>query len=580
MKRLLAVMAVALLAALALALQGGAPSAAYLDDVVLVLRTGPTPRPGAGPDLHVDAGTGRHPISPDIYGMNFADEALAQELRLPVRRWGGNSTTRYNWQIDVHNTASDWYFENIPDDNDHPELLPDGSTVDRFVEQDRRTGTGTLLTMPLIGWTPNRRLADHPFDCGFKVSIYGPQESTDPWDPDCGNGVAAGGGDITGNDPADTSVAVGPEFVQAWIGHLTNKYGPAVAGGVRFYALDNEPMLWPFTHRDVHPELTGYDEMLERTLAYASAIKAADPTALTLGPVTWGWCAWFYSALDGCAPGGDYDSHGGLEFTPWYLAQLRAYEQQGGQRLLDYLDLHVYPQGDGIFDPDPGSPATQAFRLRSTRALWDPTYVDETWIARPIALIPLMHSWVDQHYPGTRLSLSEYNWGALGHLNGALAQADLLGIFGRERLDLAALWDPPGAADPGAFAFRIFRNYDGAGSHFGETSVHAASADQDRLAIYAAQRAADGALTLVVINKTGQALVSPVALSGFDPGTRAWVYRYSGEQPAAIVRQADQVIAGTGFTATWPAQSISLLVLPPAGQPAYRLYLPLILRLR
>ena len=61
----------------------------------------------SGPLLSVNAGVGQHPISPFIYGMNFADKALAQELRLPVRRWGGNTTTRYNWQNDMSNHASD-----------------------------------------------------------------------------------------------------------------------------------------------------------------------------------------------------------------------------------------------------------------------------------------------------------------------------------------------------------------------------------------------------------------------------------------------------------------------------------------
>ncbi len=95
-----------------------------------------------------------------IYGMNFADAALAQDVRPPVDRWGGNSTTRYNWQLDVHNTGSDYYFENIPDGNST--TLPNDSTADRFIERDRGTSTQMLLTVPLIGWTPKRRVADHP----------------------------------------------------------------------------------------------------------------------------------------------------------------------------------------------------------------------------------------------------------------------------------------------------------------------------------------------------------------------------------------------------------------------------------
>jgi hypothetical protein len=85
--------------------------------------------------------------------MNYAEEALAAELHLPVRRWGGNSTTRYNWRTSMTNTASDWYFENLPEGTVNLATLPSGSASDQFVEQNRRTGTQSLLTVPLIGWT-------------------------------------------------------------------------------------------------------------------------------------------------------------------------------------------------------------------------------------------------------------------------------------------------------------------------------------------------------------------------------------------------------------------------------------------
>ena len=51
-----------------------------------------------------------------------------------------------------------------------------------------------------------------------------------------------------------------------------------------------------------------------------------------------------------------------------------------------------------------------------------------------------------------------------------LAQADVLGIFGRENLDLATLWSPPDSSQPGAFAFRMYRNYDTNGHGFGNQS--------------------------------------------------------------------------------------------------------------
>ena len=535
----------------------------YLDDIALVNSGLPTPTSaptGVGPALSVDAAANRHAISPYIYGMNYASEAIASALNLPVRRWGGNSTSRYNWQNDTTNTGSDYYFENVP------EAV---GASDSFVDQDLRTGTQTLMTVPLIGWVAKSRPSGHPYDCGFKISKYGSQQSSDSWDPDCGNGKLGDGTPITGNDPLDTSIAITPAFVTGWINHLTGTYGSAASGGVMFYDLDNEPMLWNSTHRDVHPNPTSYDELRDQTWAYAAAIKAADPSAQTLGPVLYGWCAYFYSALDGCGHGTDYSSHGSLHFVPWYLQQMQAYEQAHGVRILDYLDLHYYPYGVSLSTA--GSAATQVLRLRSTRSLWDPTYADESWIADVqdgpyVRLIPRMRAWVDANYPGTKLALTEYNWGGLESINGALAQADVLGIFGREGLDLATLWGPPGITQPGMYAFRMYRNYDGQGSTFGETGLQAASTNQEQLAIYVAERASDGALTLMVINKTAQTLTSSLSLSNFSPAASARVFRYSSADLGAIVQAGDQPVTEAGFTASFPANSITLFILPPSTQ--------------
>ncbi len=543
----------------------------YLDDIQLLASNAPPPPP---PVLSIDVGASRHAISDTIYGMNFAEESLASELRLPVRRWGGNSTTRYNWKTSMTNAASDWFFENVPEDVVNLENLPNGSASDQFVEQNRRTGTRTLMTVPLIGWTAKTTSPrNHPFDCAFKVSEYGPQQAVDHWDTDCGNGVRNDGSLIGGNDPLETSEAIDTPFVKDWVTHLVGRYGVAANHGVEFYNLDNEPMLWNSTHRDIHPQPVSYDELRDRTFRYAAAIKDIDPSAKTLGPVPWGWCAYLYSARDGCSPGADYNGHGGQLFIPWYLDQMRSYEQSHSKRILDYLDLHYYPQANGVSLALAGSASTQALRLRSTRALWDPNYKDESWISDTedggvrVQLIPRMRQWVNASYPGTRLAISEYNWGGLEDINGALAQADVLGIFGRENLDLATLWSPPSSGQPGAFAFRMYRNYDGNGNGFGDESLSATSSNQEALAIYAAQRRPDNALTVIVINKSGGNLASPLNMTGASLPASAAVYRYSKENLAAIVKLPDQAITNGGFNAVYPANSITLFVVSqPASQ--------------
>jgi hypothetical protein len=224
-----------------------------------------------------------------------------------------------------------------------------------------------------------------------------------------------------------------------------------------------------------------------------------------------------------------------------------------------------------------GDANTQALRLRSTRGLWDPDYVDESWINEAVNLIPRMKAWVNADYPGTRTAITEYNWGALDHINGTLTQADVLGIFGREGLDLATLWGPPEANQPGAFAFRMYRNYDNAGHTFGDISVQAMSSDSDQLAIFGAQRSIDFALTTIILNKTNDTLTRTVSLANFNPITTAQVFRYSAVNLNAIVRQPDIAVGANGFMIAFPPASITLVVLMPAVPPK-QVYLPSVTR--
>ena len=422
--------------------------------------------------------------------------------------------------------------------------------------------------------------------CGFRVSKYGSQQYTDYWRPDCGNGVASNQSLITGNDATDTSLAVDETFAKAWVQDLVASYGLASAGGVSYYALDNEPDLWASTHRDVHPTPQSYDELGSKGLLYAAAIKSADPSAKIFGYSSYGWTAYWYSELDSltAAQNGytyfpDYATHGNVYQVPWFLQQFKQYDQAHSKRLLDYLDLHFYPD-NGVALTTAGDASRQALRLRSIRSMWDPTYIEESWIGgndqpsdwRSVHLIPRMRAWVDANYPGTKLAITEYNFGGLESINGALAQADVLGVFGREALDLATLWnygDTNLGYDhfqtlPGAYAFRMYRNYDGNGGKFGNTSLSASSADASQLAIYAAQRSSDAALTLMVINKTGQPLTSGLTLSNFSAAGPVQVYTYSGANLGGIVHAPNQAMSANTLTSTYPANSITLLVIARA----------------
>ncbi len=522
-----------------------------------------SPLQAPGPTLTVDVAASRHAISPYIYGLNNygtnpADfNSFMQELKLPVDRWGGNLNSRYNWQSDTTNHGSDFFFEN------------DSVTgADAIVANDRVYKAQSIITVPTIGYVAKNGSQD---SCGFSVAKYGAQQMIDaPFHPDCGNGVKPDNSKVVGNDPLDTSIAITPNFIRPWIAHLTNLYGTAANGGVMFYELDNEPSDWFETHRDVHPGRLTYDELKAYTIQYAPAIKAMDPTAKTLGPSNFG----YFVYADSRVPG-DKAAHGNIGFSEWYLQQMQAYETANGVRILDYFDQHYYPAQNGVALAPAGDAATQQLRLRSTRSLWDPSYIDESYIGTdlldpPIQLIPTFRKWIADNYPGTKTAITEYNFGGVEDINGALTQADVLGIFGREQLDLATIWQPPSSRQPAAYAFRAFRNYDGAGSAFGDMAVLSTSSDsnQGQLPVYAAVRTLDNTLTLVIINKTNNDLTSPLNLSNFNPAASGKVFRYSAVNLNAIVPQPAQAVSRGGFTATYPANSITIMEIAQAAAQA------------
>ena len=257
---------------------------------------------------------------------------------------------------------------------------------------------------------------------------------------------------------------------------------------------------------------------------------------------------------------------------------MRLYEQNQGQRLLDYVDVHGYIAPNGIAFGTATDAASTQLRLTSTRVFWDPNYAAPDASTpdagydngEPPYLIPRMLQWVANDYPGTKTAITEYNWGAVSDITGAVAEADLLGIFGREGLDLATMWAPPNPnavgstpPDPTAYAFKMYLNYDGSGNQFGETSVAATTGNPDQLSIFAAQRS-DYALTVMVLNKTASALTAPLTISNFEDSGAAQMWRYSASNPTSIERLTDAAMSGGALTATFPAYSITLFVLPEA----------------
>ena len=609
------------------------------------------PAAASGPALTVDVGTpgnsseNPHTISPYVYGMNgYVLDSASEKIANPgIVRWGGDDTSRYNYQYNMTNSASDYDFENFSGGGGQFPNATGSTNFTQFVQSTDAAGSSALGTVPVLGWVSNNT----QYACGFPESQFPGQESYSP--ANCGNGIdpqgvngcsASGGCDLFGNSTtqANTSVSVpAPSILSApapgsvtgtwadgtwpggWVNSLVTNpsYGNGASGkGVAIWDLDNEPTWWDAVHRDVHPVAFTYDEVTNGGIGTALAIKTADPTAFVSGPVIDYWEAYFYSKKDiesGWSSGSpcyqpwsnpvDREAHGGVPMIEYYLQQFNNYSQQYGVRLLDYVDIHGYFAPDypanstnSVAFTTAGDTGEQEARMNATRVFWDPTYTDPndtqpnyitdsnyTTNCSPPAqapqLIPMMQKWVASDYPGTKTAIDEYNFGGLESINGALVQADILGIFGRQGLGMGAFWPSTNYSQqgPGNYAFAMFRNYDGNDSTFGNTYLYATSAasggdGEGQLAVYGGQRSSDNTITVMVINKTYGSLTSTISLENFTAagGTTAAVYQYSNANLNAIVQQAGVSVTpptGGGTTSTisnytFPAQSITLFVVP------------------
>ena len=511
--------------------------------------------------VSVDARQNQHAISPLIYGVAFAgSSSQLTDLNCPLNRSGGNAETRYNWLIDAHNRGNDWYFESIGDGSGTA-----GANADTFISRSKTGAADPMITIPMIGWacklgSGRAKLAS------FSVAKYGAQTAVDSSWTDAGNGIStASGNPYIVNNPNDANFATNSNFQAGWLQHITNRWGASTNGGVKYYLMDNEHSIWFQTHRDVHPMGPTMQEILGAIVTNASLVKATDPNALVLAPEEWGWNGYLNSGYDLQNSGGhDRANHGGKDYCPWLLDQLRQHDAVTGQRLLDYFTLHCYPQEGNVGSSSDVTTPTSLLRNQTTRVFWDTGYTDPSWINSIIMLVPRMKNWVATYYPGTKIGITEYNWGAEGYINGATAQADILGIFGREGLDLATRWTTPAASTPTYKAIKMYRNYDGSKSTFGNTSIlDTVSVNVDSVSSFAALRSSDGAMTVMVINKqlTATATVT-LNLTNFASTGPAQVWQLTSTN--IISHLSNLTVTGNSLTTTVPAQSITLFVVPGA----------------
>lgn len=439
--------------------------------------------------ITVEAPATPRPISPYIYGVN--QNPGGDLARFPMLRQGGNRMTAWNWETNASNAGADWNHQS--DDylggGDTP-----GEVVRKHVANAMANRQAAVVTVPMAGYVSADKLGNGDvnqtpdyLNTRFHKSL--PSKSK-----------ARGGSFVFPPDTTDRFV-----YQDEMVWWVEKTFGGPNRAAPIFYALCNEPDLWNHTHERIHPQKLTYAELISRTIDWSSAIKAVAPMSKVFGFVSFGYSG--YSTLQ-AAP----DANGRF-FIDVFLQAMAAAEKDTGKRLVDVLALHWYPETRGggirITSPAGEGPAvgkdTALARVQAPRHMYDPTFRETSWIDTdvvrgPIYLIPTLQEKIAKNYPGTALAFTEYNYGGGEEISGAIAQADVLGAFGRHGI-FAASWWSIGEKNPFiAAGFDAFLNYDGNGARFGQSSLDTTSSDITRVSAWAAQRT-DGVVTLVLINR-------------------------------------------------------------------------------
>ncbi len=441
----------------------------------------------------------RKPISPYIYGVNHPDwKTMGKGYTLA--RQGGNRMTAYNWETNASNAGSDWHHQN---DSHLGESNEPGWTARTFMDEAQKNGAAVLLTVPTAGYVSADKDGDGDVN-----------KTPDYINKRFHRSLARKKGNYTYPPNTKDKVVYQDEFV-AWIQKVKSAKTPV------WFSLDNEPDLWGHTHQRIWPKNPTYAQIIANNIEFATGIKSAAPKSLVFGPANYGWQGFrrFQDAPDA----------NNRDFLDVYLAAMKAAERKVGKRLVDVLDIHWYPeaQGGGIRicfgDGKADKPETQDARIQAPRSLWDPTYVEDSWIAKsignkPIALLPGVQKQIAKQYPGTKLAITEYNYGGANHISGAIAQADVLGVFGRYGVFAANNWGIYGKSRAELAGFRVFLNYDGRGSKFGDLGLNVRGETASLNSVYAStSQKSPRTVTVVVVNKAKNAQNFALNLKGFSP---------------------------------------------------------------
>lgn len=502
--------------------------------------------------VSVDIYASQKPISPYLYGVNsqFRSEEYLYAADATSARQGGNRFSGYNWETNFSNAGSDWLHNSdqyLIDFNKELLTVPGAPAIGFAQEAAEKNVPYKITTIQMAGYVS----AD---DSG--------EVTEDEIAPSARwKEVKASKGSDFSMTPDTTDDYV---YMDEYVNYLVQTLGDATtATGYQAYNLDNEPTLWASTHKRMHPDAVTCEEIVTKSIDFSSAIKSVDPNAEIFGLALFGVNAYtqFSGAPDWSEHSSDYDW-----FLSYYLDEMAKAEEEYGKRLIDVIDLHYYSEAKGQCRVTECEDYTHTdcieARLQAPRSLYDYTYIENSWIGdyeqEYLPIFPNVHNSIDTYYPGTKLALTEYNFGGGNHISGAVAQADALGVFASNDVYVSNLWAINSSYEYQLAAINLYTNYDGNGSSFGNTLVESSTSDIDKATSYASINGNDPSkVTMVLTNKSlTETQNASITLDSDADYSSAKVYGITGDSCEIKLLQTVDSIQDNSFNVEIPALSV------------------------
>jgi hypothetical protein len=530
----------------------------------------------------VDLAAPGKPVSPYVYGVSHGDAEALHEMGVSIRRQGGNLSSVYDWRTGFTSAGADWFFENRKAlETPHPQ--ENWWVV--MHRENKKYGMKSFMTMP------SEWVAKDDKSSGFPKSVYPDCEEFAPDRPDACNGKLKEkdkeGKPVQlkcGKNPTQNGKNVGLEYNVELVKYCIKDagFGRADQGGIDIIALDNEPGLYPETHRDMLCKGLTSDEYWARTKKYAELIHAADPSVKVAAPSMWGWTEYSYSTADleyrvehgigwnelDKLP--DYAKYG--PFARDFMRRCAEYKKKTGKNLIDIFSFHGYPNTpklgwDNRAEFAKPSPELQELRVRDVRKFWDESYRDpDTWMGKEswsngnVAYVPLMRRWMKEVGWDAPIAIGEYDYsGPEGgeEISAAVAQAESFAAFARADVAYAMYWADPRKHGPVYFAFKMYRNPDGKRTAVGDRFIAGEVSDFDSVSVYAFKDTQKKVASFMIMNKRAKKGVKvALALGAPVPAQKAKRYEYSRANPKAIGELPPLDVAGQSINVSIAPMSI------------------------